>query len=59
MSDKISFITTVYNEEDSIVEFLQSLKAQTCLPDEMIIVDGGSTDKTFDLAKAFLKDQTL
>jgi glycosyltransferase involved in cell wall biosynthesis len=49
----ISFITTVYNEEGSIVEFLQSLKDQTCLPGEMIIVDGGSTDSTFDLVKDF------
>jgi len=54
--EDISFISTVYNEEDSIIEFLQSLKCQTCLPGEMIIVDGGSTDRTFDLAKDFLED---
>ena len=56
MREDISFISTVYNEEDSIIEFLQSLKCQTCLPGEMIIVDGGSTDSTFDLAKDFLED---
>jgi len=53
---QVSFITTVYNEEDSIIEFLQSLKCQTCLPEEMIIVDGGSTDRTFDLIKDFFKN---
>ncbi|MCJ7666655.1 MAG: glycosyltransferase [Actinobacteria bacterium] len=52
----VSFITTVYNEEDSIIEFLQSLKDQTCLPEEMIIVDGGSGDRTFELAADFFKD---
>ena len=56
MKEDISFITTVYNEEDSIIEFLQSLKNQTCVPKEMIIVDGGSTDRTFDLAKDFFED---
>ncbi len=53
---QVSFVTTVYDEEDSIIEFLQSLKCQTCLPGEVIIVDGGSTDRTFDLAKDFFED---
>ncbi|MCJ7666171.1 MAG: glycosyltransferase, partial [Actinobacteria bacterium] len=52
----VSFITTVYNEEDSIIELLQSLKDQTCLPEEIIIVDGGSGDRTFELAADFFKD---
>lgn len=43
---KISFITTVLNEQDSITAFLQSLSVQTQKPDEIIIVDGGSTDAT-------------
>lgn len=43
---KITFITTVYNEEFTINQFLDSLFKQTKLPDEIIIVDGGSTDKT-------------
>lgn len=48
---KVSFITTVYNEEQTIDRFLDSLFAQTQLPDEIIIVDGGSTDATVSLIK--------
>jgi glycosyltransferase involved in cell wall biosynthesis len=43
---KISLITTVYNEEKTIERFLTSVFAQTQLPDEVIIVDGGSIDQT-------------
>ncbi len=51
----ISFITTVYNEEGNIIDFLKSLMEQSCLPDEMIIVDGGSKDNTFDVILKFFK----
>jgi len=43
---KVSFIATVYNEEDSIKSLLQSLLAQSKTPDEIVIVDGRSTDST-------------
>jgi glycosyltransferase involved in cell wall biosynthesis len=43
---KVSLITTVFNEEESIPEFLKSVFEQTKLPDEIIVVDGGSTDET-------------
>lgn len=43
---KISFITTVLNEEETIKSFLESLSEQTKVPDEIIIVDGGSSDRT-------------
>ncbi|MBU2632200.1 glycosyltransferase [Patescibacteria group bacterium] len=45
---KISLIATTFNEEDSIEEFIKSVSLQTKIPDELIIVDGGSTDKTED-----------
>lgn len=43
---KISFITTVFNEQETIGKLLDSLFLQTKLPDEIIIVDGGSSDQT-------------
>jgi cellulose synthase/poly-beta-1,6-N-acetylglucosamine synthase-like glycosyltransferase len=47
-------ISTVYNEEASIDEWGEALKAQTARPDEFVIVDGGSKDGTVDrLQRAF------
>lgn len=50
---KISFITTVYNEAQTIDSFLKSLVSQTRLPHEIIVVDGGSTDKTMSIISNF------
>ncbi len=50
---KISLITTILNEENSITEFLESIKKQSKKPNEVIIVDGGSTDSTVDKIKNF------
>lgn len=43
---KTSLIITVLNEEKSIEAFLDSVLMQSQLPNELIIVDGGSSDKT-------------
>lgn len=48
---RVSFITTVFNEENSIVEFLDSVFKQSRMPDEIVIVDGGSRDKTVNRIK--------
>lgn len=50
---KVSFITTVYNEEASVGALLDSLIKQSKKPDEVIIVDGGSVDSTVDIIKKF------
>lgn len=46
-----SLITTVFNEERSIKNFIKSLNEQTVFPNEIIIVDGGSSDNTVNLIK--------
>jgi len=51
---KISLITTVYNEENAILPFLDSAKNQTVKASEIIIVDAGSKDSTIDLIKRFV-----
>lgn len=50
MMQKISVVLAVYNEEENIEQCLKSVKD---LAREIVIVDGGSTDKTIDIAKKF------
>jgi len=52
---KVSFVATVLNEEKAIEALLNSLVKQTKKPEEIIIVDGGSTDQTVAKIKAFQK----
>lgn len=52
---KVSICITVFNEEKSISKLIESLLKQTKKPDEVIIVDGGSTDKTVDIIKHYKK----
>ena len=46
MSIQVSVIATVLNEAGTIEKWLDSLAQQTHLPNEVVIVDGGSTDAT-------------
>ncbi|HWY78782.1 MAG TPA: glycosyltransferase [Candidatus Sulfotelmatobacter sp.] len=50
---KITFIATVYNEEKTIGEFLTSLIEQSMFPDEVILVDAKSTDKTNEIVRQY------
>jgi glycosyltransferase involved in cell wall biosynthesis len=50
---KTTFITTVFNEEKIIESLLESLNNQSVQPDQIVIVDGGSTDKTFSIISNF------
>jgi len=49
---RISLILTVMDEADSLPGLLDSISAQTHAPDEIVIVDGGSTDATLDILRA-------
>lgn len=46
MKPAVSLVTTVRDEAASIDGFLRSVLAQTRVPDEVVIVDGGSRDDT-------------
>lgn len=60
MSDKVSVITTVFNEERTLPVLIDALLSQSLKPDEIVIVDGGSSDRTGDiLAEYALRDSCL
>ena len=48
---RISLIVPVRDEEGSLARLVSSIRAQTRQPDEIILVDGGSTDRTVELAR--------
>lgn len=50
---RTTFICTILNEENLILDFLRSLDNQSCIPDEAIFVDGGSTDSTYFIIKNY------
>ena len=50
---RTSLIVTVLNEADTIDQLLESVVAQTCLPDEVVVVDGGSSDRTWQRLHAW------
>ncbi len=50
---RVSVVATVHNEGASIRALLDSLCAQTRLPDQVVICDGGSTDDTVAQIRAY------
>lgn len=51
---RVSVVIPVRDEEHSIRELLDSLLAQTRLPDEIVITDGGSTDATPQIIEEYI-----
>jgi glycosyltransferase involved in cell wall biosynthesis len=54
MTKRVSVITTVYNEENNIAALLDALLAQTRQPDEIVICDAGSTDRTTEIISRYV-----
>lgn len=50
---KITIITSVYNNQETIAEAMESVLSQTYPDIEYIIVDGGSSDNTVDIIKTY------
>jgi SAM-dependent methyltransferase/GT2 family glycosyltransferase/uncharacterized protein YbaR (Trm112 family) len=52
-SSGISVVVTVRNDREGLRELLPGLLSQTQKPDEIVIVDGGSVDRTLDVLEEF------
>ncbi len=57
--EQISLIATIFNEEENIVEWLVSIEKQSVRPDELVIVDGGSTDDTVSIVNKYISKSNL
>jgi glycosyltransferase involved in cell wall biosynthesis len=51
---KVSLIFTVRNEEETIDYLLDSIAIQSRIPDEIVVVDGGSSDSTVEIIKRYI-----
>lgn len=56
---KISLLMATYNGEKYIVEQLKSIYNQTVNPDEVLIADDVSNDRTVELVKKFIEQHDL
>jgi glycosyltransferase involved in cell wall biosynthesis len=50
---KISVVIPCHNEEEYLPRLLDSLSCQTLLPDEVLLVDNNSTDRSVEIARRF------
>ncbi len=55
----VSLISTTYNEMEHLAGWLESVLAQTCPPDEIVVTDGGSTDGTFEYLAGFAEKSPI
>src|SRR5689334_18005096 len=51
---RVSLVIPMRNEAKALAEIIGSIKQQTLQPDEIILVDGGSTDKTLAVARQLI-----
>lgn len=49
----ITLVTTVLNDRQGCVSFFEQMEAQFLLADEIVIVDGGSTDGTWEFLQSY------
>ncbi|MEP6847959.1 MAG: glycosyltransferase, partial [Acidobacteriota bacterium] len=48
---QVSLVIPIRNEEASIERLIDSIARQTLAPDEIVLVDGGSTDRTVEIVE--------
>ena len=56
---KISIITATYNRASTIVRAISSVRSQTYDNVQLVIIDGGSTDKTIELIKPLMSTNDI
>lgn len=54
---KVSLVIPLYNKRESVRRTLDCVFAQTVLPDDIVIIDDGSTDGSADVVEAYLRDK--
>lgn len=56
---KLSIVLSTYNGEKYILEQLDSFRAQTRQPNEVLIFDDGSSDRTVPIIKEYIREHQL
>ena len=59
MEDKISVLMSVYNSENSVSYSIESLLNQTYKNLEILLIDDGSTDLSYEVCKSYLSDNRV
>ena len=54
----ISLIIPYHNEEQNILKTLNLIKAQSLLPNEVLLINSSSSDKTSEIINEFSKNNT-
>jgi len=50
---KVSLVTTILNDREGCSDFLRQMELQTSIPDEIVMVDAGSKDGTWELLQNY------
>lgn len=58
-TETIAIISTVLNERDGIEALLQGFLGQTRVPDEIVVVDGGSSDGTVEILRRIAREHPI
>jgi len=58
-SPKISILMSAYNSEETLAESIESIQKQTFSEWELLLVDDGSTDKTFEIMQRYSEDTRI
>ena len=53
MNTKISIIVATYNAENTIKRCIDSIACQKTNEIELLVIDGGSNDRTMDILKSY------